>query len=295
MILRFFILFILTTISCITCVAQNRHALLVGISNYESFDPNTDWNNIHGVNDVLLLSPILENQGFNVVSLTDNDATKKQIVSELKELENKATIGGIVYLHFSMHGQPFQDFDGDEEDGWDESIVPIDAKKEYIKGEYEGKNHITDDELLYYTNKIRVKLGEQGCLYVAVDACHAGRSYRGTSEIRGTKNGFSPQGISYNPESEDATLYKITDSPQWSPVVFMEACKNKQVNSEIRIDSMYYGPMSYFIASELKETTISTDISWVFNVQKKMNDVDFKRQHGRRQDMVIEVSGKIIP
>lgn len=295
MALRTYILSILATISCIACAAQDKYALLVGISNYESAYPENGWHDINGVNDVNLLSPLLETQGFDVVSLTDEDATKKQIISELEKIESKATKGGIVYLHFSMHGQPFQDFDGDEEDGWDESIVPIDAPKTYIKGVYEGENHITDDELLLYTNKIRIKLGEQGCLYVAVDACHAGRSFRGTNTIRGTKSGFSPDGKLYNPVNEAETLYKIKDIPDGAAIVFMEACKNKQVNNEININNMLYGPMSYYIASTLQETAIGTDISWVFNVQKKINNAEFKKQHKTTQEMVVETCGGIEP
>jgi hypothetical protein len=31
--------------------------------------------------------------------------------------------GDIIYLHFSCHGQPFEDMNGDEADGWDESYL----------------------------------------------------------------------------------------------------------------------------------------------------------------------------
>ena len=56
--------------------------------------------------------------------------------------------GGMVYLHFSCQGQPFEDLNGDEEDRWDKSIIPYDAmmeEMEYRKEQYEGVNHITDD------------------------------------------------------------------------------------------------------------------------------------------------------
>ena len=56
-------------------------------------------------------------------------------------LREKAFVksGDIVYLHFSCHGQPVEDLDGDEKDGWDESIVPYDAWKKPISGIYDGK------------------------------------------------------------------------------------------------------------------------------------------------------------
>ena len=55
---------------------------------------------------------------------------------------SQCKVGDIVYLHFSTHGQPFEDLSGDEDDGWDESIVPVDAPIEYSKGKYEGENHL---------------------------------------------------------------------------------------------------------------------------------------------------------
>lgn len=290
MILRAYILTFLIAINSIVCLAQDKFALFVGISNYHAIDSNNEWNDIHGVNDVNILFPIFKTQGFQVVSLTDENATKKQIIKELHALEDKVTKGSIVYIHFSAHGQPFQDFDGDEEDGWDESIVPVDAKIEFVKGVYEGENHITDDELLVYTNKLRKRMGPEGCLYVVVDACHAGRTSRGgvrlENTIRGTKRGFSRDDSLYVAIKDAKTLYKINEVPNWAPITFLEACKNTQVNSEFLKDGFYYGPMSYYISVVLKDVTINNDISWVFNVKEMMkSDISL-----RRQNMVIETS-----
>ena len=50
----------------------------------------------------------------------DNQATFDNIVSHITQFISKSKKGDIVYLHFSAHGQPIEDFNGDEEDGWDE-------------------------------------------------------------------------------------------------------------------------------------------------------------------------------
>lgn len=277
-------------VCCIVSATPDKLALLVGISNYDVLDSETEWTNIHGVNDIDLLSPLLTQQGFNVVVLTDKDATKKNIISELQKIENKAKNGSIIYIHFSTHGQPFQDFDGDEEDGWDESVVPVDAEIKYIKGKYEGQNHITDDELLIHTNKIRQAIGNNGCVYVVMDACHAGRASRGgfggINTIRGTKRGFSMDNNIYSAIKDTKSLYKIENVPNWAPITFLEACKNTQANSEILREGSYYGPMSYYISILLKETILGTDISWVYTVKNMMkSDISL-----RRQNMVIETS-----
>ena len=47
--------------------AQTKRALIVGISDYGNAkeDPNK-WSNISGANDVVLLSPLFEQQGYRV-------------------------------------------------------------------------------------------------------------------------------------------------------------------------------------------------------------------------------------
>ena len=114
--------------------AQRKRAFLVGISHYDQALTSYQWNNINGVEDVNLLSPILRKQGFATTTLLDEQATFEHIVRQITQFTDKTKKGDIVYLHFSAHGQPIEDLNGDEEDGWDESIVPIDACKYYKKG-----------------------------------------------------------------------------------------------------------------------------------------------------------------
>ena len=55
--------------------AQEKRALLVGISKYDTALTGYQWNNINGANDVKLLAPILKAKGFKVTTLTDEKAT----------------------------------------------------------------------------------------------------------------------------------------------------------------------------------------------------------------------------
>ena len=129
-----------------TASAQAKRALLVGISNYSS-NSATQWTDIHGANDVELIAATLKSQRFSIAKVTNKQATAKRIRKELTSLVRSCRAGDVVYIHFSGHGQPFEDKSGDENDGWDESIIPYDAHKAYSKGRYEGSNHILDDEL----------------------------------------------------------------------------------------------------------------------------------------------------
>ena len=145
--------------------AETKRALLIGISDYGNAkeDPNK-WANISGANDIELLSPLFKNHGFQVSTLIDNQATYAGIIKALENLTKNSKKGDIVYIHFSMHGQPFEDLNGDEADGWDEALIPVDAQMKYKKGVYEGKNHLLDDELETHFNNLRTKLGTTGQL-----------------------------------------------------------------------------------------------------------------------------------
>lgn len=241
-------------------VAQRKRAFLVGISHYDTALTGYQWNNINGVEDVNLLNPVLQKQGFSITTLSDGQATFDNIVRQITQLTNKTKKGDVVYLHFSTHGQPVEDLNGDEEDGWDESIVPIDAYKIYKKGIYEGQKHLTDDLLNKYVKKLREKIGPTGFLYVVIDACHAGTSSRANDEtIRGTHVGFTYNNKVFKPSASKKSHYRIEYSPRLSHVLFIEACRPDQVNTEIKIGNKRFGPLSYNIAHTLSGFTLSTN------------------------------------
>lgn len=120
--------------------AQEKRALLVGISKYDTALTGYQWNNINGANDVKLLAPILKAKGFKVTTLTDEKATHKNIIEGINKLIATSRKGDIIYFHFSGHGQPVEDISGDEVDGWDEAIIPVDARKVYKKVFMKGTN-----------------------------------------------------------------------------------------------------------------------------------------------------------
>ena len=244
----------------ITGNAQRKRAFMVGISHYDTALTGYQWNNINGVEDINLLSPILKKQGFYLTTLLDEQATFLNITSQLSTFTKQTKKGDIVYLHFSAHGQPVEDLNGDEEDGWDEAIIPIDAYKNYKKGVYEGKHHLLDDQLNTYIKKLRAKIGATGFLYVVIDACHAGTSSRANDEtVRGTKVGFTYNNKVFKPSTQKKFHYKVDVTPKMSHVMYLEACRPEQVNMEIKVKDKRYGPLSYNIAQALKAKPISTN------------------------------------
>jgi hypothetical protein len=274
--------------------SQSKRAFMVGISNYSSNQQLADgkgWSDIHGENDVKLLAPTLKKQGFTIQKLCNKEATANNIRKSLALFSKKCKSGDIVYLHFSCHGQPFEDYDGDESDGWDEALVSFDALKEYQQGKYIGENHITDDELNGYLTTIRNRVGPKGFVYVVIDACHAGSSYRGDEDedsvvIRGTDKGFSKSNKQYAPRIDKRGKINIEKSANMANICILEACRSYQVNSEIRADGKYYGSLSYYVNKALESTKLDKSISWTERVTQLMN------QDTRlvRQNPVIETS-----
>ena len=281
---------IIAILICIPIGGQTKRALLVGISDYPQIE-SSGWVNIHGANDVRLLASTLKKQGFVVKLLTNKDATAKTVRYQLNTFSESCKQGDIVYLHFSCHGQPVEDFNGDEEDGWDEALVPVDAMKIYQKGKYVGENHITDDELNGYLKDIREKIGPNGFVYVVIDACHAGSSYRGDEDedsiiTRGTDIGFSMSNKQYVPRIDKRGKIKVEKSDNMANICILEACRSYQVNSEIRESGKYFGSLSYYVNKALQSVKLGSNTSWTERVVYLMNqDVRLVRQN-----VVVETS-----
>ena len=269
--------------------AQRKRAFLIGIYHYDTALTGYQWNNINGVEDVNLLGSVLKNQGFTATTLLDEQATFDNIVSRITQFINKTKKGDIVYLHFSTHGQPVEDQNGDEEDGWDESIVPIDAYKLYKKGLYEGQKHLTDDLLNKYIKKLREKIGSTGFLYVVIDACHAGTSSRANDEaIRGTHVGLTSNNKVFKPSINKKSHYRIEASAKLSDVLFIEACRSDQVNTEIKVDGKHFGPLSYNIAQALFGFTLNTNANeFVESIKHSLMNTG---RWPNNQNIVIETS-----
>src|SRR5271170_4993200 len=101
-------------------------------------------------------------------SLTDDQPnpmsqpTKANTLRAVHWLVNDAWPTDSLFFHFSGHGGQTPDLDGDEEDGYDEVIYPVDFR---LQG------HIVDDEM----HRIMVKSLPAGVRLTAIfDSCHSG-------------------------------------------------------------------------------------------------------------------------
>ncbi|MDE6576577.1 MAG: caspase family protein [Muribaculaceae bacterium] len=239
-------------------VCSTNRALLVGIGQYDT--QKTGWSHIHGDNDVELLKTLLKKNDFNdLVTLTNEKATKAQIVKALTDLAGRCNVGDKVYFHFSGHGQPVRDDNHDEGTSkkYDESIIPYDACRDSrrLNGKYTGQFHLIDDELCPLLEAIKKKLGKDGELMVVVDACFS----RGIQKdeitdidpdllryVRGTNFAFTPPGrISVKTPKQFTPGAKMT---------VITACRENERNFEYKSpNGCFYGSLSYYISILLKD------------------------------------------
>ncbi|RKP39896.1 caspase domain-containing protein, partial [Dimargaris cristalligena] len=144
-----------------------KKALFIGINYF-----NTDAELKGCINDVKNISSFLiERKGFkqsDCVFLTDDQQDPKfiptyaNIQAACNWLVKGANPGDSLFVHYSGHGGTQKDTNGDEADGFDETILPID---------YKEAGQIPDDLL----NEWLVQPLPQGVRLTAVfDSCHSG-------------------------------------------------------------------------------------------------------------------------
>ncbi|KAJ7676861.1 peptidase C14, caspase domain-containing protein [Mycena polygramma] len=144
-----------------------RRALCIGI-NYRG-----QRHELRGcINDAKhVFSFLVRHAGYkaeDIVMLTDDSPharsqpTRQNIIEAMRWLVRDARPQDALFFHYSGHGGQTPDLDGDEVDGYDEVIYPLD---------YKGAGFIVDDEM----HDIMVKPLPTGCRLTALfDSCHSG-------------------------------------------------------------------------------------------------------------------------
>ena len=212
--------------------AQTRRALVIGIGQQE----DKAWGKINGDKDVVYVEAMLKAAKYkevNITMLVNGQATKNGIVKAFKGLVSQCKVGDIVYVHYSGHGQQMKDVHNDEKDGLDECWIPYDAYRKPCKKD-RGEKHLTDDEVNYYLNTIRDKIGDKGKMLVVIDACHSGDGTRGDDDevVRGVEDIFDAiKSFIWGTSSSDKGNKKVVNpnakriESDGSPSVHAEATK----------------------------------------------------------------------
>ncbi len=229
----------------VSIMAQTKRALVIGIGEQK----DKKWAKINGDKDVPYIHQMLHDAGYrDVRTLVNSQATKFGIVAAFKKLSSQCSVGDVVYIHFSGHGQLVTDVNGDEEDGWDEAWIPYDAYLSYCKND-KGEKHLIDDEINILLHAIKKNIGTTGKMLVVVDACHSGDSSRG-EDIREVVRGVNDEFVI--PSKHTFKTNKASEL--W---LTLSACKDFQLNQELK--SPQVGKLTYALYMLSKDGALTIE------------------------------------
>eukprot|EP00760_Papus_ankaliazontas_P009379 PhM_4_TR14060/c0_g1_i1/m.9976 len=157
-----------------------RRALIIGVT-YRGMPEQLD----SCTNDARAMHAFLKSRGFQGHEITmlvedaphaDLQPTRANIIQALQWLVRGAAPGDSLFFYFAGHGMQVPDLDGDEDDGLDETVLPMDFK---------AAGHISDDDLF----AMIVRPLPPGCRLTAVmDCCHSGTGLDLPFAFKGTRN-----------------------------------------------------------------------------------------------------------
>ncbi|EFY99590.2 caspase domain-containing protein [Metarhizium robertsii ARSEF 23] len=253
-----------------------RKALLIGINYFGQ------RGQLRGcINDVRNMTAYLaEHFGYrreDMVILTDDQQnpmsqpTKQNILRAMHWLVKDARPNDALFFHYSGHGGQTKDLDGDEADGYDEVIYPVDFRQ---------TGHITDDEM----HRIMVRPLQAGVRLTAIfDSCHSGTaldlpyiySTQGilkepnlakeagqgllgviSSYSQGDLGGVASNIMSFFKKAtsgEDAYARTLATKTSPADVVMLSGSKDDQTSADATIASQATGAMSWAFMTALKK------------------------------------------
>ncbi|KAI0356099.1 peptidase C14 [Trametes cingulata] len=157
-----------------------KKALLIGVqywSTLKQIDPSWELKGAHEDPKTLrnLLTEVYGYDDENIKILIDDHErqytwpTRENILAAMHELVRDAQPGDHFVFSFSGHGSQVDNEDGTEDDGFDETLIPVDATFDPETRTFEG--YIKDDEI----RKILVDALPSGTRCVMIfDCCHSG-------------------------------------------------------------------------------------------------------------------------
>lgn len=232
-----------------------RQALCVGINKFKNFPRN----NLRGcVNDVKDMAAILTDFfGFtrrDIITLTDSDATKANILKHLTAMVHDAQAGKLEYLvfSFSSHGTQTPDVSGDEPDKYDEAFCPYDLA---VKGDRWDPDHIIlDDEL----HDLFVQLPPNVVLEVYLDTCHSGTGLRAVDLLFERQPRFMPlpslRAFELIEGRESRGFYKSFGTKKTPQHILWAGCRANQTSADAQIEGKWHGAFTYFYCKHVRAT-----------------------------------------
>ncbi|KAI9491696.1 peptidase C14, caspase domain-containing protein [Zychaea mexicana] len=246
-----------------------KRALLIGINYFGTEAELSGINDVHNIKD--FLTTLYGFKPEDMVVLTDDQQdpkmlpTRANIIAAMQWLVNDAQENDSVV----------KDESGDENDGYDETIYPLDHDQ------YEGTSgQIIDDDM----HDLMVKPLPEGCRLTAIyDSCHSGTaldlpytySTKGTIKeqnvFKDAGSGLLEAGLAYAMGDRDGALSSLMslgkqiissrdteeenreNNSSAADVIMFSGCKDDQTSADASEAGKATGAMSYAFTTTLRE------------------------------------------
>ena len=230
-----------------------RTALCVGINRYQNFPQASLSGCVQDAQDMAsLLKDMLGFEASNICLMTDESATKANILRELKRMVEGALAKKYNHLVFSFagHGTQVPDLNLDEFDRADEVFCPHDLAA--TSGRWDRDHLIVDDEF----HDLFVLLPPTVILEVYLDTSHSGAGLRAADLLLDRRPRYLP------PPSVEAFREIEYRRARSAHIKLMEkglshhilwtACKEGQVAVDTFIQDSWHGAFTYHFCREAR-------------------------------------------
>jgi len=215
--------------------------------------------------------------------------TKQNILRAMHWLVKEARPNDSLFFHYSGHGGQTPDLDGDEDDGYDEVIYPVDFR---VQG------HIVDDEM----HRIMVQSLSPGVRLTAIfDSCHSGSaldlpyiySTQGvlkepnlakeagqgllgivSSYARGDMSGMVSTAVGFFKKAATGdSVYERNKQTKTSPadVVMWSGSKDTQTSQDATIGGEATGAMSWAFITALKKNPQQSYVQLLNSIRDELS------------------------
>jgi hypothetical protein len=234
----------------------HKKALCVGINKFKNFPQYTLNGCVKDVADITaLLKQFLGFNSSEIITLTDEQATKANIMAALKDMVQQAKAGNCNYLfmHLSTHGTQVPDQDQDEPDHADEAFVPHDIEQQ---GDTWNPDHIiSDDELRTLFSQLPT---ENVMLEAFLDTCHSGTGLKAMDLLSDRKvRWIPPPSLDAFRELEGLQVHGLREGLMEQDMknhVLFTGCRSDQTSADAHFGDTYNGAFTYYMCKVIKES-----------------------------------------
>ncbi|HUR66863.1 MAG TPA: caspase family protein [Chitinophagaceae bacterium] len=210
----------------------------------------SEWMDLGGcANDIDSLKKVLTlRNGFdpvNVVTVTDNAATRSRALAAFKNFSLSLNKGDVVFLHFSGHGNLVMDMP-DSLRKYEGLVLPCRDVNYPPDSALSNSNYIFQFQLEDFFNSIKKRVGKTGQLIISLDVSHSGQllAYGDVDTLKTGQVSIAKRGESNN------MLFNLVKD-ETAPVIIYTGTSSQEFGFEMRAGNKSYGAYSLALINSL--------------------------------------------